>query len=362
MLLVSAYTYYIDDSGRLERDLPRERMSDVLHSGKGLLWVDICETTEEDGWLLADVFKFHKLAIEDCVETQIHPPKIDDYDDHVFIIVHGINHASGVSDVVETAELALFVGRNYVVTNHNFPLYSVDEVRHQVETNARPMRRGPDYLTYWLIDALVDNILPTLDRMSEIAEAVEGEAITTSHPEALQAIQRLKRSVRRVHRTIMPQRELLNRLSRGEFPLIRQEFLVYFRDIYDHLVRIEDLNLNIRESADNAVTVYLSAVANRQNETMKVLSIVAAIFLPLTLLAGVYGMNFDHMPELHWRYSYYAVVGFMLAVIVGALVLFWRRGWFRPRPFPKHLSRAFSVERERLRGHVTHAARGTKKQ
>jgi len=357
VLLVPAYTYYIDDSGRFERDLPRERMSDVLHSGKGLLWVDICETTEEDGKLLAEVFQFHKLAIEDCVETQIHPPKIDDYDDHVFIIVHGINHASGVSDVVETAELALFVGRNYVVTNHNFPLYSVDEVRHQVETNARPMRRGPDYLCYWLIDALVDNIMPTLDRMSEIAEAVEEEALTTSHPEALQAIQRLKRSVRRVHRTIMPQRELLNRISRGEFSIIREEYRVYFRDIYDHLVRIEDLNLNIRESAEAAITIYLSAAANRQNETMKVLSVVGAIFLPLTLLAGVYGMNFDHMPELHWRYSYFVIVGFMLSVIVGALILFWRRGWFKPRPLPAHLTRAFSVEREKLRGHMAQSAR-----
>lgn len=350
-------SYYIGDSGRLERDLPNERLSEVLHSGKGLLWVDICETTPADGALLAEVFGFHKLAIEDCVETQIHPPKIDEYDDHLFIVVHGINHVSKATDVVETAELALFIGSNYVVTNHNFPLYSVEEVRLQVETNARPMRRGPDFLAYWMIDALVDNILPTLDHMSEIAEAVEEEALTTSHPEALQAIQRLKRSVRRVHRTIMPQRELLNRISRGEFSIIREEYRVYFRDIYDHLVRVEDLNLNIRESAETAVTIYLSAVANRQNETMKVLSVVGAIFLPLTLLAGVYGMNFEHMPELHWRYSYFVIVGFMLSVIVGALILFWRRGWFTPRPFPKHLTRAFAVERERLRGYMAQSAR-----
>ncbi len=353
-------SYYLDDSGTLERDLQRDRMSEALSSSKGLLWVDICETTPADGALLAEVFRFHKLAIEDCVETLIHPPKIDEYDDHLFIVVHGINHAAGSSDVVETAELAMFIGSNYVVTNHNYPLYSVEEVVLQVEKNARPMRRGSDFLAYWLIDALVDNILPTLDRMSEVAEAVEDEALTTSHPEALQAIQRLKRSVRRVHRTIMPQRELLSRISRGEFQIIRQEHLVYFRDVYDHLVRTEDLNLNIRESADNAVTIYLSAIANRQNETMKVLSVIGAIFLPLTLLAGIYGMNFDYMPELHWQYSYFVVVGFMFSIIVGALILFWRRGWFRPRPFPPHLTKALSAERERLRVHLAQSVKRQK--
>ncbi len=350
-------SYFVDDSGKLQSDLSRNDLSRALLSGKGLLWVDLCETTEDDGRLLADVFKFHRLAIEDCVETQLHPPKIDDFDDHVFIIVHGINHVSGSTEVVETAELALFIGSNYVVTNHNSPLYSVEEVRLQVETSTRPMRRGPDYLAYWIIDALVDNILPTIDRMSEVADVVEEEALSSSHPATLQAIQRLKRSVRRIHRTLVPQRELLSRLSRGEFPLIRRETLVYFRDIYDQIVRIEDLNLSNRESADNAVTTYLSAVATRQNETMKVLAVVGAIFLPLTLLAGVYGMNFDYMPELHWRYSYFIVVGFMLMVIAGALVLFWKRGWFKPRPFPHQLTRAFAVEREKLRGYAAHSGR-----
>jgi len=127
---------------------------------------------------------------------------------------------------------------------------------------------------------------------------------------------------------------------------------VYYRDIYDHLVRIDDLNMNIRESADNAVATYLSAVANRQNETMKVLAVVGAIFLPLTLLAGVYGMNFEYMPELGWRHSYFVVVGFMLLVIIGALALFWKRGWFKPRPFPAHILRPITIERHRLRGHI----------
>ena len=184
-------SYYLDEQGALHTELTRRRLSEALSSGKGLLWVDICETTEEDGAMLADVFGFHRLAIEDCVETQIHPPKIDDYGNHLFILVHGINHTAEASEVVETAELALFVGANYVVSNHNFPLYSVEEVRQLVEAGARPLKRGPDFLAYVLIDALVDNVLPTIDRMSEIAEEVENQALS--------AIRSNDRSWRRAH-------------------------------------------------------------------------------------------------------------------------------------------------------------------
>jgi magnesium transporter len=350
---MSVSSYYLDETGAVQTNLSPSRMSEALHSGKGLLWVDISETAENDGALLADVFQFHRLAIEDCVESQIHPPKIDDYDDYLFIVVHGINHAAEAVEAVETAELELFLGANYVVSNHNFPLYSVAELRRLVEMSPRPLQRGADFFAYLLIDALVDNVLPTLDLMIDVAEDVEEQALTTSHPATLQSIQRLKRSVRRVHRTMVPQRELLNRLSRGEFSLIRQQTRVFYRDVYDHLVLIEDLNMDIRESADNAITTYLSAIANRQNETMKVLAVVGAIFLPLTLLAGVYGMNFDYMPELRWHYAYFVVIGFMLLVIAGALVLFWRRGWFRPRPLPVQILRPFAVEKDKLRGHAS---------
>jgi len=354
---MSVNSYYLDESGAIQTNLSAAQMTEALHSGKGMLWVDISETGEAEGALLADVFQFHRLAIEDCVESQIHPPKIDDYESYLFIVVHGINHAAEATESVETAELEMFLGANYVVSNHNFPLYSVDELKRLVESSARPLQRGADFFVYMLIDALVDNVLPTLDLMIDVAEDVEEQALTTSNPATLQSIQRLKRSVRRVHRTMVPQRELLNRLSRGEFALVRQQTRVFYRDIYDHLVLIEDLNMDIRESADNAVTTYLSAVANRQNETMKVLAVVGAIFLPLTLLAGVYGMNFEYMPELQWRHSYFVVVGFMASVIVGALLLFRKRGWFKPQPLPVHILGPSAVRKDKLRGHVPDADR-----
>jgi len=347
---MSYRTYYYTEKAGLQTDLTLPDIRSALADTAGLLWVDFCETTPEDGEVLADVFGFHSLAVEDCVETAIHPPKIDDYGSHIFALFHGINHGAK-SDIVETAELALFIGANFVVSNHNFRLYSVEEVRYQVETDARLMQRGPAWLAYTLIDALVDNIQPTIELMTEIAADIEEDAIRQPSHSTSEAILLLKRSVRRVHRTIVPERELLNRISRGEYPVIHADSLVYFRDVYDHMVRIEDLNLSVKESADNALSTYLTAIANRQNETMKVLAVVGAIFLPLTLLSGIYGMNFDYMPELRWQWAYFAVLTIMASVVLGALLVFWRRGWFRIGARAAQVRRTFAVEKSALRGH-----------
>ena len=349
-------TYYLAPDGVLTQGLSPDQLRAALKESQGLVWVDIEETTEEDGTLLTDVFHFHPLAVEDCVETQIHPPKIDDYGDYIFTVFHGVNH-SVESDIVETAELALFVGSNFVVSNHNFPLYSVEEIRYQLLTDNRLMKRGADFLAYSLIDALIDNVLPTIDRMSDITESIEVDALGKPGQNTLESILRLKRSVRMIHRTMVPQRDLLNRLSRGEFAMVKGESLLFYRDVYDHLVRIEDLNLGIRDGAENALSTYLTSVANRQNETMKVLAIAGAIFLPLTLLAGIYGMNFDYMPELHWRWAYFAVLGVIVTVILGALTVFWRRGWFKLRKPPLEGKKMFSVERGLLRGHLPHTTK-----
>ena len=218
---------------------------------------------------------------------------------HLFVLVHGVDHAA--EDVVQTTELALFLGANFVVTSHAARLFSVEAVCAMVEDDARPMRRGADFLAHAFIDALIDNILPTIDRMTEVAEEVQEEAIHKPQPSTLDTILRLNRSSLRVHRVIAPQREMLNRLARGEFAVISQQALIFYRDVYDHLVRIEDLNQTVRDEANNALSTYLSSIAIQQNETMKILSAVASIFLPLTLVAGIYGMNFEHMPELGCR-------------------------------------------------------------
>jgi magnesium transporter len=324
---MSCQAYYLSPEGQLHQNLGREEIRNAYQSRQGLLWIDICETAQEDGEFLEKDLGLHHLAAEDCISPNIHPPKIDDFGDYVFIIVHGINHAEE-TEIVETAELAIFLGSHFVVSNHNLPLYSVESIRQLVAEDGRPMRRGADFLVYALIDALIDNVMPTIDRMSDVAEEIEEETIHNPQPAILEAILKLKRSTLRIHRVMSPQREAMNRISRGGFSQITGDALMYYRDIYDHVVRIEDLNQTIRDRADNALNTYLSSVANRQNEVMKTLAVVAAIFMPLTLLAGIYGMNFENMPELKWSWGYFAVLGLMGAVIVGVMWRFWASNWF----------------------------------
>ena len=349
---MSIKAYYLAEDGELQRDLSAEDIVRVYKSKQGLLWVDINEITDRDGDFLEQTFEFHKLTIEDCISANIHPPKIDEFDHYLFVIVHGINHVVE-SDIVETAELDLYLGENFVVTSHNYPAYSILAVQQMMEENERLMKRGADFLAHAIIDALVDNVLPTVDRMTDVAGEIEEEVIRRPHQNILDGILKLKRSTLRVHRVMAPQRDVLNRLSRGEFSIVKSEAQIFYRDVYDHIIRIEDLNQSIIDRADNALATYLSSVANRQNETMKVLSVVATIFMPLTLLAGIYGMNFEYMPELSWRWGYFAVLGVIGFVILVLAWRFWASGWFAWGRKRMSWVKPFVVEGKKIRGYLT---------
>ena len=320
--------FYLAPDGKLFSELSVEQIKNVLGTDEGLLWVDIEDATSEDGQFLSDVFCFHPLMIADCVSKNIHPPKIDDFEDYLFIIVHGINYYVE-SDVEETTELGLFLGRNYVVTSHDMPMRSVTSMLERIQVkNGRPMRRGADMFAHDLIDAVVDNIMPTIDELSDKLTSLEVEVLQNPRKETLSQIMQLKRSILAINRVMAPQRELVGNLGRGFYPLISEKAQPYYRNIYDHLVRIETLAQDLRDLADSVLATHLSSVSNRMNEVMKVLSIVAAIFLPLALVAGIYGMNFANMPELQWRYGYFVILGVMVAIAVSLSVFFKRRKWF----------------------------------
>jgi magnesium transporter len=318
--------FYLTPDGELLDQLDTEQIKGFLATGEGLLWVDMEDVTDEDAELLSNVFSFHPLAVADCISKNIHPPKIDDFEDYLFIIVHGINYHIE-SDVVETTELALFLGKNYVVTSHDVPMRSVSSMLDRIRKDGRPMRRGADFLAHDIIDALVDNIMPTINGMDEKNDQLEDEALHEPKRETLMSIMQLKRSILALTRVILPQREIVNRLSRGEYALISERAQIYYRNIYDHLVRIEMLTLGLRDMTESVLSTYLSSVSNRMNEVMKVLTLIATIFIPLTFIAGIYGMNFANMPELQWRYGYFSILIVMAVIGISLVVHFKRKSW-----------------------------------
>ena len=314
--------------GTTSTGLNADALRKALATPDGLLWVDLESASREEGVLLSDVFRFHHLAIDDCFNRHIDPARIDDYGDYIFIIAQAIVYHER-TEQLETTELNLFLGPNYVVSFHEQPLPFVSEVRRRCEGNGLELARGADFLAHALLDALVDDYQPPVEQLDDTLTRVEELVLARPQPVVLQEVLVLKRNVQRLRRTIIPQRDVVNRIARGEFPrVVRPESFIYYRDIYDHVVRVEQLVESVRDLADGVLNTYLGAVNNRMNEVMKTLSVVATILLPLTFIASIYGMNFKEMPELDWRYGYFAILGVMAMVALGMVVFFRLRRWF----------------------------------
>jgi magnesium transporter len=294
-----------------------------------LIWVSLEEPSiEELDSILTGIFHFHPLAVEDCHSTSYQSPKVDDFNNYLFLILHAARPSLEDGGLV-TSELDIFLGENYLVTvSRNGSIPPVNEVWNRLEKDERLRMFGADFLCHAVIDHLVDGYMPIIDQMDEDIEWLEDKVLEKPNPETLQTILNLKHSIASLRRIIGPQREVMNRLSRDEFAVVDQQSKIYFRDVYDHLVRIQDLSDNIRDIASGALDIYLNSTSLRLNEIMKALTIVSTIFLPLSFVAGVYGMNFTHMPEISWQYGYFMVWGVFILVFVLMIAFFKHRGWF----------------------------------
>ena len=240
----------------------------------------------------------------------------------------------GIADRLETEQLSLFLGQNYVLTFQERPGDSFDPVRDRIRRAGGWVRSaGPDYLAYALIDALIDNYFPVLEQYGERLETLEDEVITRPGPGLVAQIHEIKRDLLTLRRAIWPLRETVNSLVRDPIPLIRDETRIYLRDCYDHTVQIIDLLENYRDIASGLMEVYLSSVSNRLNEIMKILTMFTAFFIPLSLITGIYGMNFNgaisplNMPELNWYLGYPYALGLMAVVAIGMLMYFRKKKW-----------------------------------
>jgi len=278
---------------------------------------------------LGDHFSLHALALEDVLNTG-QRPKLEDYDEHYFIVMKEIRWQGSL----ETEQISLFVGRRWVITLQEFPGDPFEPVRERIRKGKGRIRKiGADYLAYALIDALVDGYFPLLEKLGERIEEMEEELVGHPTQQTLHEIHRLKRELLLLRRSAWPQREVINALQREESHLVKRETRVYLRDCYDHTIQIMDMIETYRDLAAGMLDVYLSSVSNRMNEIMKVLTIMASIFIPLTCLPGLHGMNFDtppspwNMPELKWYWGYPAVLGGMLAVGILMVIYFRRKDW-----------------------------------
>lgn len=318
---------YREGAKAIESGFTVEQLPELLKEQTSVIWIDMPEPTEADERVLLEVFRFHPLTVEDCRENR-HYPKIEEFPDYLYFIVHGVT-ANTSPDRFNTIELDGFLGPNYVITYHHEMFRSINNVKKQLTTSPVACQRGSAFLLHQILDQIVDYYSPVLDDFDERIDQLEANIFSLKQPNnaILEDIMELKRSVLRLRRISAKQMDIFYRMSRGEVHLIPQQMLPFYRDIYDHLIRVTDLAENYRDLISGALEAYLSVVSNRMNEIMKVLTIFSAIMLPLTFIAGLYGMNFDNLPELHWAYSYFVVLGIMLFVALGMLGLFWRRGW-----------------------------------
>ncbi len=275
---------------------------------------------------LGERFNLHPLLLEDIVNTR-QRPKVDEYADYLFVVLKML-YMQEEDGSLGGEQVSLVVGRNFVISFQEQPGDVFDPIRSRIRgAKGRIREAGPDYLAYALIDAVVDNYFLILESVGDRVEEMEDRVVAEPELNVLRAIRQLKGDALLLRRSVWPLREVVSSLARQDSALVRPGSLPYLRDLYDHTIQVADTVETYRDLIGGLRDIYLTVISNRMNEVMKVLTIIATIFIPLTFIAGVYGMNFEHMPELKYTWGYFATLAVMLIVAVGMLIFFKKRKW-----------------------------------
>lgn len=317
-----------------------------------VVWVDLENPTpEEEEWAFRTFLPVHPLTVEDATKPRREPdqgahlPKVEEYADYLFAVVNplpawavrptpaeeppaeiepnGKPHLSRVG----RPQLSAVLTRRVLITHHYDKLGCVDAIRGYVARHADCGGRGPDYLFHLILDDMVDEYAPVVERIADRLDRLEGRLFVNPTPELIHRLLHVKRRVAALRKTLILEREVLARLTRGEFALVDEREVAYYRNVYDHLVRYAELIENAREMVGDLMQAHLSATSNRLNEIMKVLTTISVIGLICTFIAGVYGMNFEYMPEIHWRFGYPFALGLMVAASATAFAIFRWKKW-----------------------------------
>jgi magnesium transporter len=291
-----------------------------------LRWIDLQKQDNSLLAVLAERFKFHPLTIEDCAHFD-QRPKVEEYSNYLFLVTHGFRLTSSKTDPIETLELHSFIGERFLVTVHAEPIPALDAVWNRLQNEAALVRRGVDFVSYLVTDAIVDSYFPLLDDIATRVEEIEDQILARSSKVELGDIFRLKRLLVQLRKVLSPQRDVFGLLAKRGDGWIDDRTAVYFRDVYDHVLRIHEWVEGTRDLLGNALDAYLWSASQRTNEIMKHLTVLSAIFMPLTFITGFWGQNFEHLP-FHSDAMMIAMLASCVIVPVAMVYIFIRRKWF----------------------------------
>lgn len=304
-------------------EVSRDAAADLLPRGNSNLWFHFDAPTEDELRFLEKNLKIHHLTLEDIV-NQNQRPKIEPFEEYVYLAIHPLLRKEKWK--IEPSELDLLLGHSWIVSVHYGPLPGLIEASQLHERIPLALGRGTDFFLYTLVDLVVDSYFPILDDIEDEVDSLEERLLLRTRAVDMNALLALKRSLVHIRRAVTPQREVLNQLTRHDFPFVRPENLVYFRDVYDHLIRITEELDSLRDILSSVLEIHLASTSNQLNITMKRLTAWGTIFIVITAIAGIYGMNFKFMPELEWRYGYFAVLAIMALISLVLFVYFKKRG------------------------------------
>src|SRR6266498_1201962 len=322
---------FLEPGKDIRKNMPPQEFPKLIRNKRGILWVDFVAEPADISRPILEDFGFHRLAIDDALQ-ETHVPKLDDWTDYLYIVLNYMN-VDKASDQWQTTvdELDVFLGPNYIVTHHDQPITAVDETWHSCDRDPRTLQEGPDHILYKIADYLVAEYMPIVEELDEAIDTIEDSIFDRPSPRTLEKLFALKRVLLAMRRILLPQREVLNKLARDDYKVIDPRHRIFFRDIYDHLVRLHDLNESLRDLVGGALDTYLSVINNRMNEVMKTLTIITTLFMPLTFVTGFFGMNFFAPPGSldHWTSNpvFYVVLAINILLPIGMYIWMRRRTW-----------------------------------
>jgi magnesium transporter len=309
-------TIGVTNDYQIKKDMPLTELSNDFRWH----WVDFNAPSDEEIGYLYSHFRFHPLAVEDCLHA-LQRPKLDYYDGYDFYVIHTFDKVT-----FKPIEIDFFVGENFIVTFHSQPLSEIDTVLKNLPENEKAINKGILYIFYLILDKIVDEFFPTIYQLEDHLNDMETKEETQ---DIIREIFDIRHQLLKLRRTIVPMSELLYRVLNSERVKIPKEDRVYFMDIHDHVMRLSEIIDSNREMTNDIRDSYISINSYRMNNIMKTLTVLTSIFIPLTFIASIYGMNFEYIPELSWRYGYFFVLGLMLLCGVSMLFALWRKGWFK---------------------------------